>query len=77
MFGTEQQCEQNMCPELLAFVGLDDVPLVSDPLCVRSVKSKYCCSFAVRYYKIPLLIPPVIRTAPISTSYNHHIVLTL
>jgi len=30
---TEEQCEELMCPEILATVGLDDVPLVSDPLC--------------------------------------------
>ena len=30
---TEQQCEDSMCPQLLVEVGLDDIPLVSDPLC--------------------------------------------
>jgi len=35
-FGTddsEESCEQAMCPMVLALLNLDDVPLVSEPLC--------------------------------------------
>ena len=30
---TEEQCEESMCPEILEAAGLEDIPLVSDPLC--------------------------------------------